>query len=83
MVGPGVRGPEHTPNLAHDSSSVGKAIAEQRRGDQRRAVLRAEDHVGEKVRIGVRLVRSPPRGLGDSIPIRHPRLTPWATIFRP
>ena len=63
MVGSGVSGPERSANFAYDSSHVGEKIVMQRRGDQRCSVLRAEYHVGKKVRIGVRHLLSPLRGL--------------------
>lgn len=75
MVGSGVGGPEGATEFAYNAAQVGEKTIVKRRGDKRLAVLGAEDHVGEQVRVGVWHVLSPLRGLGgfypNPLPIAH------------
>ena len=64
MVGPGVCRSEGAAKFAHNPARVGEKIIMQRRGDERRAIRRAENHVGEEMGVGVGQVLSPLRGWG-------------------
>ena len=84
MVGPGVGSSERAAHFAHNAAQVAEKIVFERRGDKRRAVLGAENQVGKQVRVSVRHILSPLRGLGGIFTRFHyPRLAPWATTFRP